>query len=94
MKAGFPTIQDRSIKDKVLGLDKEWMKLNKHAKREDERFRKNCDEFSSKIDSLFNIAPKDIENILGVVFFSTKFITILRIFLEFINFKRINFLFL
>ena len=63
MKAGFPTIQDRSIKDKVLGLDKEWIKLNKHAKREDERFRKNCDEFSSKIDSLFNISPKDIENI-------------------------------
>ena len=33
MKAGFPTIQYRFIKDKVLGLDKEWMKPNKHANK-------------------------------------------------------------
>ena len=65
INAGFPTIQDRYIKDKVLRLDKEWMSLNKHSKRDDDRFKKNCEDFKTRIDGLFNIGAKDIESIIG-----------------------------
>ena len=67
MNAGFPTIQDRYITEKVLKLDKKWMKLNKHSKREDESFKRSCEEFTTTIDGLFNIAAKDIENIIGKI---------------------------
>ena len=55
IKAGFPVIGDASIKDAVIKLQAEYAKLRKSS---------NVTTFKEKINRLFDIANKNIENII------------------------------
>ena len=52
-RAGFPVIEDRSIRDKVKKIDDEWSKINKNkSNKSSKRANIEQDEYRKKINNL------------------------------------------
>ena len=46
-------------------LDEEWVKINKNKSKTDNTTKCNQEKYTNKIEGLFNIASKDIEEVIG-----------------------------
>jgi len=62
LKAGFSTIEDRSIVNRIHRIDEKWVKMNKNKNKKTKAFLDSQNEYSEELKGLFNIAVKDIED--------------------------------